>query len=94
MRIYEIKSFTSDTIYKVVQNDNGHWYCNCAFQFNHPNEVCDHIRKSRHQRLKNHGRAAIKKKKEAEFIKLKKKDIRAKMKLKIDLRKLKKSTKI
>ena len=60
MKLYEIKSFTSNTIYKVVQNTDGKWFCNCPYQFNHPLEVCDHIRRARHQRLKNHGRAAMK----------------------------------
>lgn len=72
MKIYESKSFTSNTIYKVVQNDNGRWYCNCPFQFNHPNEICDHIRRIRHQRLKNHGRAAIAKRKLKEERRMKK----------------------
>jgi hypothetical protein len=57
MKLYEIPSFSDKNItYKVVHNSTGKWTCNCMYQYSHPNEKCDHIRKAQHKKLKWHSR--------------------------------------
>lgn len=57
---YKIKSFTDPNVeYTVRHMPAGEWLCDCPgfmFQFRQKNQVCDHIRKARHMKLKTHGR--------------------------------------
>lgn len=61
-KIWKIQSFSRpDQFHIVWQRDNGWWDCTCEYKSIHRSKTCDHIRKTRHQKMKWHGSAKKKK---------------------------------
>lgn len=57
-RFFETQSFSDPSAKHIVrQTAEGEWRCDCP-GFVLGKKKCDHIRKVRHQRMKNHGRTS------------------------------------
>lgn len=55
-KFYKVKSFSDPTKeYTIRQLPSGEWRCECWAFLRWGN--CDHLRKHRHLRMKNHGRS-------------------------------------